>query len=346
MMFCWNCGKQIPDNAEFCSFCGKETLKDDVSNNTGKSVDGFDDNNSGKEQYVPIQKKSNKKVLIIAIPIVSVCIIVVSFFALKILSNNNTYGISNNKDSDSTGANSNNPSAVASSENQRKGHWVMSSSKSYTVEGILTGHSKYERNSTGRLIKRVVFSTGSTHGETAGKVKSYDIYEYDENGHTKSITYYQDGMKTGKSEYEYKYDSDGRINEQIYKTYDEHGKLSTTQINVYEYEPNLTRVKITMDPSYGETHEERRYDDSNHLIEYLSYKKVSNQEATTRIKYEYNNLGQVIKEIWTTSMSGVTNGSSSWTEYEYDQNGNAVKSRRYNNGQLQSYSEMEYEYYP
>ena len=60
-MICKNCGKEIPDEAKFCKFCGEATNSDEVS-----SENSAVEQNSGKTVKVIFQRK--KKMMGWAIP--------------------------------------------------------------------------------------------------------------------------------------------------------------------------------------------------------------------------------------------------------------------------------------
>ena len=58
MPFCMNCGKQLPDDAKFCSWCGMPTNND---NTKRKTVYGGDMHNEKRYQFCVNSKKNDSK---------------------------------------------------------------------------------------------------------------------------------------------------------------------------------------------------------------------------------------------------------------------------------------------
>ncbi|GAA6396762.1 zinc ribbon domain-containing protein [Solibaculum mannosilyticum] len=102
-MFCPKCGNELPDNSRFCSVCGErvsdaepEVLFEPNTEANNPLDDHLVDNvsaNSSNPEFVPVKKKVNIKIFMIAI--IATIIALVAFFGLRALfasfGNNNAY---------------------------------------------------------------------------------------------------------------------------------------------------------------------------------------------------------------------------------------------------------------
>ena len=94
-MFCYNCGKEIPDDMIFCPFCGIQVAEDELEGDSDQQTLGSDVGNQKQNEIKPNKqpKKGNSKTAVIIVAIIAALVVagVAGFLFLgKGVSNDNT----------------------------------------------------------------------------------------------------------------------------------------------------------------------------------------------------------------------------------------------------------------
>ncbi len=377
-MYCGHCGKQIPDNAEFCSYCGErmfvvnegELCNSESEESTTNETLCFASDNKNKDTI-----RSKKRVIIGIVVSVVACLCILSvIFIPQII---NTTG---------------------------RGRWEPVIERAYTSKGefIISYECDYD---TKGHYKRIV-SKWQAGIPASCEYENYEndmpegimgkrTYKY-EPGITKS---YSDEVST--HEFEYTYTNDGRIASETEKTTIKETGEVRSSITEYIYDNNTVKVQVkgsslwrlfvydntgkrtesyfsNVDDS-GETRNlyknKYEYDNKGNLIRQQEYEWVLNvsEQLTDEEKKYYTENNCVVDEDgtiykvghekkWTYDEKGnlatYTNpvtyfsGNNEKEEivyerkYEYDDNGNAIRIKGYSNGNYVGYVEVEYNYFP
>ena len=160
-------------------------------------------------------------------------------------------------------------------------------------QGIDYSSAKEDVDENGNVIRKTVYyKTG----------KAAMVYEFDEDGKQKKITYYESDGKTPGSVYEYNENEekikeihyeDGKVSESYTFEYDEKGNcIKTTEYDgndnvkyarAYEYDENGNEVKMTFYNSEGqvEYYTTTEYDSDNEKTKYTYYDSEGNVENYT-----------------------------------------------------------------
>lgn len=194
----------------------------------------------------------------------------------------------------------------------------------------------------------------NAEGELDGRVK----YTYDKESNTTTINYYKsDGSL--KNQYKDKYDGKKLVER---RQYDDNGKLII--VVEYEFDKNDNPIRLTVVDEKGSVkqYQEGKYDQKGNRIEKKEYRdkkllndykfvydknnnllEETNSTASSKIKYEYNNHGDVIKETHYKSFDSLDYKIE--FRIEYDDKNNWVKKISFENNKPSYYNEREVEYF-
>lgn len=316
-MFCGFCGKEIPDNAEFCSYCGEKTIGDDVYND---------------ETSVQVRQKSNKRAAAVVIPVAAVCLViaVVTIFLNMQKGVEIIPGVTLGK-----------PTGV----------WREMSRKGYDKDGNLLVSYEFERDDKGRIVKEeerdkagVVkwhYSFEYNDDNTTKNMIRYNgendiadytqgsktTFEYDEKKRCVRETALTWDGNTWKyhQAHEFFYDSDGKLSERRYYTFgfsgDDKSLISTCR---YEYYDHETREYVTNEIfSKGFTQLTiRKHDGNDNLMEEIGYFGLSEDAPVSHTyKYERDSKGLLVR---LKCIQNDNDGNYSYSKeeiYDHDQNG-------------------------
>lgn len=170
----------------------------------------------------------------------------------------------------------------------------------------------YDEN--GNLLKDIWYSNDKND------IGAVFINTYDEAGNQTSITWYVNfsGELKKKSYYEFKYDEHGNNTEWFSADVDE--GVETVYKYTYEYDENGNITKKTVDNS----------DHKDEIEEYT---------------YTYDDAGNILTEIYRKTIKKIgedTISENGWV-YEYDSNGNLIKSENFFDDKADSYVTYEYD---
>ncbi|MDE5866896.1 MAG: hypothetical protein K2H31_09910, partial [Lachnospiraceae bacterium] len=254
--------------------------------------------------------------------------------------------------------------------------------KEYVLAGMVAVET---RSTTNQYYSDGSTSSSVSERDDNGNEKSYNSVYYYDNGEISSaeecrydasgnkiedkyISYDIDGStlmfshKTwaydaAGNEIEYvKYDENGDIEARAEREYDSNGK----QIKAVDFdEDNIVkrREEIEYDAagneikrenySYGHTEEIfSTYDEYGNLILCVKYNS-SYSHIDEKIKYEYDENGNMIKEVHHKNPQTVGYWTERdldfWWEYEYDENGREIKSIRHDSDGTVNWNEIEYD---
>lgn len=161
-------------------------------------------------------------------------------------------------------------------------------------------------------------------------VEKYE-YVYDDSDAIVNVTMHKDDEFS--YELRYTYDQKGNVLEQGY--YDENGEYNSGYEYTYDEKGNMIKEKHNSESSNFEVI--RTYDDIGNLIEKKTYEN-GRKEASLWYKYEYDSNGNKIK-----SSSLESDGSiKSYEIYKYDEKGREIKCTSYSLDGLDYIREYEY----
>ena len=151
-------------------------------------------------------------------------------------------------------------------------------------------------------------------------------YQYDSNGNLIATdTQDEDGSRT-----EYRYDSSGKLIEEI------HFYIEGTLRCTYQYD---NRGNLTQEIHYkGNTEDsrwEREYDQNNNL---LSERNIYNGTEQSREEYQYDEIGNLTKRIYFSS-----NVAGFYEVYQYNRSNQLVKETKISDGEESSRKEFTYD---
>lgn len=226
-------------------------------------------------------------------------------------------------------------------------------------------------NKFGEDVKTSLRFSDSLYFNDLGKVWKYSSRKYDNNEWVFSSYYYVYNAKgdvtlkkyTTSSEYiEYEYFTDGKLKE--VNIYNEYGGLKNK--HKYQYSDNETichnyggsgglisvitisdngRKKVV---ESGIMTMKEKYDDHGRLLESLIFMNANNGVASSESYYKYNSHGNL--EAVSSNLSAIINWSPEshdvglYYTYEYDQHGNWIVCKEYQDGEIVSWSERDITY--
>lgn len=153
-------------------------------------------------------------------------------------------------------------------------------------------------------------------------VEKYE-YVYDDSNTIVNVTMHKDDEFS--YELRYTYDEKGNVLEQGY--YDEKGEYNGGYEYTYDEKGNMIKEKYNSESSNFEVI--RTYDDKGNLIEQKTFAK-GHKDASLWYKYEYDSNGNKIKSSSLES-DGSING---YDIYKYDEKGREIECTSYYNGKL------------
>lgn len=222
---------------------------------------------------------------------------------------------------------------VAKSEYDAAGNQISRTSIRYESDGNGSESYGWERS-----YDENGNETECVNYDKNGDIESRSVYEYDESGkQTKHTEYEEDGRV--KSKIQTEYDSYGNVISEIYDTksikreydgqgneikvehYDDAGKLTAKILKEYDASNNQTGYAEYDAAGNSVEKWEREYDMNGNETKYVHYDGVSVDDSWER---ECDKNGNEIKRIGYDSDGSI---SYIW-EYEYNENGTAVKFER------------------
>lgn len=190
-------------------------------------------------------------------------------------------------------------------------------------------YNVYEYDASGNMVR-------VTYYDINGEISYWYIYEYGDDGNRSQDTRYNNDGEI-VSWVEPKYDADGK--EIRFTYYDADGKI--TGWVIMEYDADGKEIQSVDYVAGGEEYSRctYRYDDDGKLIELVqSYVQEYGMYATYT-SYEYDENGNRVKSILATDFGG----PSTITVYEYDANGNLEKISQYNGKKISHINIYEYD---
>lgn len=273
--------------------------------------------------------------------------------------------------------------SMAENDIEKNGIDLLSQRKEYVLAGMVavgTNSTTNRYDDDGSILYESVRecdeygnekSYNSVYYYENGEISSAEEYQYDRNGNKiedKYISYDIDGSTLMFSHKTWAYDAAG--NEIEYVKYDENGDIEAraereydangNQIKAVDFdEDNIVkrREEIEYDAGgneikrelhvYGHTEETiRTYDEYGNLILCVIYNR-SYSRIDEKIKYEYDENGNMIKEVHHKNPQTVGYWTERdldfWWEYEYDENGREIKSIRHDSDGTVNWNEIEYD---
>ena len=226
-----------------------------------------------------------------------------------------------------------------------------SSTYYYNENGLLVQHirtymgvqsiNEYEYDANGNITKHVyIESNGNkttyeyTYDENGNKIKEVYTYNNDE-PQTTNFTYDESGKLlteyylydngNGRSVTEYTYDKNGNLIKKAQKYIYTHEGVTTESdgsYTDYTYDVNGNKIKEVESYGTGKNVSDLTYDADGNLLKWVfsSVDNFGNRIVNYTYDYTYDAKGNKIKEVYTGS-----NGSSSISEYTYDENGNVTQ---------------------
>lgn len=290
-MFCRYCGEEIKEGSKFCAKCGHTVEKKTVTED----------------------KKWVKKIFVI----------IILFFTILVMIGGRLIG-----------------TEKSAKDKSKKDKIVVVEKKTCDAEGNTLEQTEYEYDINGKLEEKIYSNL------TDGITKKYQYqYEYGEDERiSKQI---ETNSVTGEAfNTEYEYNEAGEIKKEV--VYNSEEKVTYWD----EKNEKGNQIKfIYYDEDNGYHHKEYEYDEFENEIRYVSYnedgsiqyeslkeynnknQKVSEHETIMGTDggnyvydyaYEYNDAGQLIKEIHYEEY-----GESNWIAYEYNENGDVIKVTSY-----------------
>ena len=224
-------------------------------------------------------------------------------------------------------------------------------------EGDTNGNEKRDQTVYYDEMGEIIY-LGEHKYDRNGNQIEYKYREYDSDGNLsnyfhKAWEYDADGKEVGNIDYdandniqdrtEYDYDIDGKL---IRETcYFRDGEIYRQRVEEIEYDSSGNEIKREQNNAYGQTAKiVSTYDENGKLIICVKYND-NGRHIYEKIKYEYDENGNNIKEIHYKNPETVGYWSERdlayWMEYKYDENGMVIKKERHNSDGTVSW---EYEY--
>lgn len=291
-MFCQKCGKQLADNAKYCTYCGQKINTD----NMDISVQKF-----------PEPKQRKKVWIVLLIAILGITISVVCTL-MKMKKDN-----SNQESELSVWGEQEIEEVEDIAEEESKIIYLLTKDTLYDTYGNIQTESEYEYDAKGNRIKEV--SSGIYGG-------SMRFWEYDEWGNEiRSVWCDEEGKVNTK--WEYAYNAQGNLVKETHYNYDANGDIGSVFIITYdEYGNEINRLHKDSEGERDSDESEYGYDEQGNIIREYNY---SNGKLWQWTEYEYDEQGNEIKNV-----SYRADGSkSSWEEKRYDIKGNLVEESSY-----------------
>ena len=298
-MICKHCGKELPDNAKFCNYCGGEITGEKFEENTGESTE-LRKAKTTQGSFNNGVKSISRKWIIGAVASVAV----VACAVIAIVSLGKTGGAATQSSQESK--------QIAE---ESKGCWAAVKSTSLDKDGNVLGTKQFENDSIGHRVK-------ATEYDKNGKVSATYTYENYENGIaqeispdvqyiwnyqpgvTKTVTKYLNDKFNGKYQFEYEYDDSGRIKsftkedylpskelhsrEQHTFSFDGKGNVTSYIVDTYNASGNKTQ---TVSNTYVYENDIRR-----NTLKETTYNPGGNTESVLTVEEKLDNRGNVVQK--------------------------------------------------
>ncbi len=232
--------------------------------------------------------------------------------------------------------------------------------ESYNSDGSLSGIMEYNRN--GDVVKSEQYMSGKLYGieekeydESGNLIKSssydadrkftgYSVYGYNESGKRIKISKYDgSGALTGYTEI--KRNGDYILSETVYDGDGNKTEYTEYLENTSDY-TKYSRKKRYEKYESGKLAELKEYNENGEITKQISYdgegnKKLYEEYVTLKVKHNGHEGTTTVtktREIYNNAKL------ESRTEYEYDENGNRIKTSEYDgDGKLTEYTEAKYD---
>lgn len=292
-MFCTKCGKQIPDHAKFCKYCGAST--------TGPV----------REEPVTFQKKNKTAGIFWMILLVLFLLILIGagIFLLTHMDKNEVGRNENetiHESSDEIIEEEPNieEDADLEKDTEKEVSYVLSSSTRYSSSGKIRDTWEYTYDEDGNCI-----SYRYTDEEGTVREGRYE-YEYDDSD---VMTVRKEYTDSGILSCEIYYDEEENVRENIEYIYDDQGRL-TEEIH-FDQDENEQIFTYRGDGIYFLSYRSEKSGEQQIITEYREDGSVEYTEICDK-------YGQLIREAGYDS-NGQMEWENKWT-YEYDEEGNIM----------------------
>ena len=202
----------------------------------------------------------------------------------------------------------------------------------YYENGESSSNEEYRYDSAGNNIEYKYISCDND-GNTIEFV--HTIWEYDSAGNEIGyVTYDENGNIERRKECEY--DANGNQTKEIY--YDKDDKIQRKTEKEYDAAGNvINSERYGSDVNYCRNRDTYTYDEYGKQIIHVAYR---DGKITEKCKYEYDENGNIIKTVIYKNTVAI----DYWFEYEYDENGRLIKFVRYeSDGTAGLWDEYEYD---